>query len=519
MSLTGILLDVSESMRNNIGSGIDEQGGPWAQSIFRVIDDLIEHNLTSENRVFAIGVGVNGTPEIFDIIGTLKEIEKLEMGSDGKKRPTWELIDEILDILERNGARNIGRWKSEYITSFQDELSEYMALLMLKKLQSSEEFVKNVVGNLLLASKCRTIRQQASNWFRNNFFPHYPEHRYPEEDLPATRQEVHEVLKKAKSYLLRHDEKRRQINEMINILEKNGARNIRQWIRDIALIEDEVSDKMAKCTLNELKTNEEFRKKFVYEFLPSTCRDSDTVKKTQNIPIFGSGLSWMEDVTVRQCSNYRSATGEGIREVVEKVKRYILKDVKIAKRHFFKKVDDHSIFSAQDASRIIRGCVDENKLSTERSKELLENIEPFIYGGSPLYESLEKAAELFERDSAENKMLFVLSHGDPTDVSNEDNAKIRQITSKLSGAGVKVVSCFVTGSRDINTKQLYEEIQPHWEFGAKFLFSLSSHVPTQHLPRATLVKRGWIIDIVNNETKLFIQVNHPNNLRYYIVTL
>jgi hypothetical protein len=57
-------------------------------------------------------------------------------------------------------------------------------------------------------------------------------------------------------------------------------------------------------------------------------------------------------------------------------------------------------------------------------------------------------------------------------------------------------------------------MQPGWEPGAKFLFSLSSEVPTQHLPRAILVKRGWTIDIANNETKLFIQVNHPDNLRY-----
>jgi hypothetical protein len=61
---------------------------------------------------------------------------------------------------------------------------------------------------------------------------------------------------------------------------------------------------------------------------------------------------------------------------------------------------------------------------------------------------------------------------------------------------------------------LYDEMQLSWEPGAKFLFSLSSEVPTQHLPRAFLVKRGWTIDIANNKTKLFMQVNHPDNLRY-----
>ena len=122
---------------------------------------------------------------------------------------------------------------------------------------------------------------------------------------------------------------------------------------EILLCEDEVSDKMAEVvTLKELESNEEFREKFVYDILPSTCRDSAIVKAAQIIPILGSGLSLMEDVTVRQCSNFRSATREEIRQVVEKAKIYILKDVKIAMRHFFKKVGDLSVFSVQDASRI-----------------------------------------------------------------------------------------------------------------------------------------------------------------------
>ena len=35
-----------------VGSGIDEQGGSWAQSIFKVVDNLIEHDLTSETSKF-----------------------------------------------------------------------------------------------------------------------------------------------------------------------------------------------------------------------------------------------------------------------------------------------------------------------------------------------------------------------------------------------------------------------------------------------------------------------------------
>ena len=376
MSLTGILLDVSASMQRDIGNGIDEEGGPWAHSIFKVIDDLIEHDLTSENRVFAMGVGASCTKQIFDIIGTLQKIENMEMPS----------------------------------------------------------FVKNA---------------------------------------HATRQHIDEIL---------------------DILQANGARNIRQWVQNITFIEDVLSDYMAALVMKKLQSDREFVTKFVHEFLPSSCRDTDD--RFQQIP----GFAFAENWAVWGVSRFRSATREDIHAVVEKAKCYFLKDA-----------GTHSVFSVQEASRIIRGCVDENKLSTERKKELLENVEPFIYGQTPLYESLEEATKLFERDPSENKLLFVLSDGDPTDGRNDDSVKIKQITSKLSG--VEVVSCFVTRCTDIHPKRLYDNIQPDWESGAKFLFSLSSQVPTQHLPRAILVKRGWTIDIVNNETKFFIQVNHPDNLR------
>ena len=402
MSLTGILLDVSGSMGRNVGSGVDEEGGPWARSIFKVIDDLIEHDLTSENRVFAVGVGANRTPEIFDIIGTLQEIENLE--------------------------------------------------------------------------KCRS---NARN-----------------------RQAIRE-----------------RITEILRILQDNGARNIRKWVPDITLIENRVSEKMAEVALKELKWNDEFREKFVEEFLPPSCRGSPTVKTYQPIPVLGFALSRTEDALVWGVSCLKTATKEDINEVVEKAKNYILNDVEIARRHFFKKLQvSQSIFSVKEASRIIRGRVDENKLTTERMKKLLKNVEPFIYGRTPLYESLERAKELFKIDNSKHKLLFVLSDGDPTDGPEDANPKIKQITYELSRAGVQVVSCFVTRSEDVDPRRLYDEMQPSWKPGAKFLFSLSSHVPTQHLPRAIMVKRSkeddnWKIDIDKNETRLFTQVNHPKHLR------
>ena len=432
MSLTGILLDVSWSMQKNIGSGIDEEGGPWAQSIFNVIDDLIEHELTSENRVFAIGVGAECPgKEIFDVIETLQP-------NQNTNRPaTEDHINEILDILEGNGARNIRKWT------------------------------------------CKT---------------------------------------------------------------------------DVKLIQNLLSDYMAKLTLQEFKSDEQFVKKFVDEFLPRPCRDAAPTTPHAGV-LFGlrKVANGVGNATIWTASCFRSATREEIEEVVRKTKFYledssrvlktdvetssklestprILKDVGTHSIFsvqdaplILKDVGIHSIFSVQDVSRIIRRCVGEkglNELSKERKQELLKNVEPFIYGRTPLYESLEKAIELFEGDASKTKLLFVLSDGLPTDGNNQDSIKIKQITSKLREEKVNVVSCFISTSTNIDPKRLYNKIPPIWEpggkgwvLGAKLMFSLSSKVSTQHLPRAILVKRGWTIDVGNNETKLFMQVNHPDNLR------
>ena len=76
-----------------------------------------------------------------------------------------------------------------------------------------------------------------------------------------------------------------------------------------------------------------------------------------------------------------------------------------------------------------------------------------------------------------------------------------------------VVGCFLTDSTTIKPKRLYSEMKPDWKEGAQFLFYLSSITTTQSIPRTMFVKRDWSIEVKNNETRLFLQVNHPKHLR------
>ena len=122
-SLIGILPDVSGSMRRNAGDGIDEKGGPWARSIFEVINNFIKHDVSSDNHVFAIGFGADRPgEEIFDIIGTLQQ------------PATLDHINMMFEILERAGASTIRKWAEVEVV--RSVLKDYMAVLFLKKSQS-----------------------------------------------------------------------------------------------------------------------------------------------------------------------------------------------------------------------------------------------------------------------------------------------------------------------------------------------------------------------------------------------
>jgi len=80
----------------------------------------------------------------------------------------------------------------------------------------------------------------------------------------------------------------------------------------------------------------------------------------------------------------------------------------------------------------------------------------------------------------------------------------------LSNLGVNVVSCYITNEALSDPRHLYSILDENWEEPAKTMFRMSSTITTQKIPHTLFVKRGWKIDIDNDETRLFFQVNHPD---------
>ena len=406
-SLTGILLDVSGSMRRNIGEGTDEEGGPWARSIFEVIDNLIKYDISSDNHVFAIGFGASCGEEVFDIIGTLKQFPP-NQDNVAERPATTKHINKIFKILEGAGARTIRKWAEVEVVK--KALTDNLAAVFLKKFKSDESFLKEFVEKILPPA-CR--------------------------DWPEPRDGTCFVL------------------------------------AGMACAVGMVAPPLAMAALASIGA---------LKFGPRAGKE-----------VYSSAVT----------EHYKRATVEDVTEVVEKAKTCLLK-----------KVDVDAIFSVQDASDVVHGCVDEKKITKEKSRELLERIEPYIYGRTLFFRAIGEAIALFQdsKFSSHKKLLFILSDGKPRD--GKITTGIDRVISKLTEADVTVVSCFITDSTHrIDPKRLFSKEEPDWDQFAKFMFSLSSKLSTQSLPRTMFVKRDWTIDFTNNETHLFLQVNHPDHLR------
>ena len=370
-ALIGILLDVSHSMRDNVGSGVDEDGGPWALSIFEVIDNLIKHDVSPDNSVFALAFGARGGDQLLDILTCLQS-------SKCDQKATDDQIEKIYRILEGAGAKYIRKWARREVV--QGVFTQHKACLFLEKAESDEVFPKTFVQTCL-PPKCRV-------------FP-------------------------------------------------GGA------------LEAQL-------------------------------------------------LTGAEHACASVWSSIREATEEDIQGALTKAQPLLVS---------FKP----RIFNVKEASDVLHGYIDEGELSKERSRELLQRVEPYIYGDAPMHQAVGRATECFEKNAStfqsHKKLLFVLSDGVPTDGGANDFARIKKAATRLENAGVTVVGCFVTKSTVIQPRQLYSEMKTDWDQGAKFLFSLSSITTTQSIPRTMFVKRDWSIEVKNNETRLFLQVNHPDHLR------
>ena len=364
-----------------MGGEVNAERVSWARSIFKVVDELVKHDVESSNKTFALALGCPFEPQVFDLLGTARaatdELRKIKDLGSGKK--LREIIDEALDILERNGAVRVRTWG--------------------------------------------------------------------------------------------------KMNVLLKVLD----------------------DTTAAAILYYLQRRPDFTRRFVFECLPRECRE--IVVQPGNL-VKEVGFWAMAIVGGEHLQGWASESS--VREAIDKGKR-LLEEIR---RDIMVAVNKEAIMSVQSASKILHTSIGEKKLDKKRVDELLEAVEPYIYGRTPLMKAMHHSVDLFSHSEYENhkKFLFVLSDGQPTDGYDPP-------VQQLSDLGVTIVSCFITHQGLSDPCHLYSLLDESWELPAKFMFNMSSIMTTQNIPRTLFVKKGWKIDIENNETRLFFQVNHPDVIK------
>ena len=146
-------------------------------------------------------------------------------------------------------------------------------------------------------------------------------------------------------------------------------------------------------------------------------------------------------------------------------------------------------------------------------QELVDYIEPYIYGGTPMCEAMNQAVRIFRQaDSEMEKVLFVLSNGESED---GDPCPIAQ---ELHAMGVKIATCYLTSDDLDNPRRLLYHANPNWRDGQLALFNMSSTMKNTRTPISYLIDAGWELP-EQGASRLFVQANSMAVVNKFCETL
>ena len=548
-SLIGILVDVSGSMRNNAGSEVNEERVSWARSIFKVVDELIKHDVESSNKTFALALGCPYEPQVFDLLSTARvATEEARAIKDlSSRKELRKLIDEALDILKINGAIRVRAWaKMDVLLRVLDKTT---AAAILYYLQRRPDFTRRFVFECL-PQECREMVVQPLNLLAEAGF--WTMGIVPVLNKPlqgwASENSVREAIDKGKKLveeirrglmvavnkaaimsvqsaskilhnsidekdeekvearhikdLSRRKELRELIAETLDILKRNGAVRVETWATMRVLLKVLDND-TAAAILFYLQRRDDFARRFVFECLPQDCREVPPLNLQRIGKLSFWAISSVSPPDSRRVPPHITEPLQGwpsessVREAIEKGKQ-LLAEIRW----------ERTIISVQSASDSLHASTGKKEIDKKRVDELLEAVKPYIYGRTPLMQAMRHSMDLFSHSEFANhkKLLFILSDGQPTDGWDPP-------VQQLSDLGVTIVSCLITREGLSDPRHLYSLLDESWEEPAKFMFKMSSTITTQKIPRTLFLKKGWKIDIENNETRLFFHVNHADVIK------
>ena len=217
-TITGILVDVSGSMKDSVYQKYNQKGGSWSRSIIKVVDELIKEDVSDDNIVFAAAFGACRYPVSFDLLNTIKEGLKINTKKYENERKGY-LLEQILHILEQNGAPNVRNWAK--LDDLSSVVQHEQAKLILSMLNDNYEFRCKFVSECL-PEQCRVwsagseaVRATSGVW--GLFIP-----RSKERWDGATRESIEEAVEKGISLIWKICSVRFGTNSIMGVQRAHG---------------------------------------------------------------------------------------------------------------------------------------------------------------------------------------------------------------------------------------------------------------------------------------------------------
>eukprot|EP00112_Aurelia_sp_Birch-Aquarium-sp1_P024061 Seg7435.1 transcript_id=Seg7435.1/GoldUCD/mRNA.D3Y31 product="hypothetical protein" protein_id=Seg7435.1/GoldUCD/D3Y31 len=293
--------------------------------------------------------------------------------------------------------------------------------------------------------------------------------------------------------------------EILNEVKENGACYIFNYIREDDLC-DHLSQKMAQTFLDVMRRSKDLTQRFA-KTLPDMVQTPPAFRLESLIM---DPLGLMERLGK---SGFNAVQKEF--EIKKPTAEEIDKHIKDAKDIFREEIDEQK---KREIEKILgRYKNPKPRLMSEISRDLnpgttssklhdyLEDLEPYIYGRTPMCAALKSALNVFKNCSQKRKILVIISDGEPTDGNPLENGRIAWLKKKQ----VLIISCLMTSDDIESPRELYSQLQESWSLPAKLMFQMSSNVSNQKLPRSLLAARGWRLP-QSGTSNLFLQANHAD---------
>lgn len=137
-------------------------------------------------------------------------------------------------------------------------------------------------------------------------------------------------------------------------------------------------------------------------------------------------------------------------------------------------------------------------------ERLLDDIEPYLYGRTPMCKALQSAQPIFHDQAYSSKVMMLISDGDSTDGNPRASAQA------ICDASGTIFSCLLTDSAIEEPRRLCgpDEADSKWPDTVHVMFDMASTVSCNSRAVQALRRRGWALPL-SGQCKLFIQANNP----------